>query len=106
LIQRIYGQKPSETEDYRSHSTTKGDVLQLQPPHIATATTSSSTFDHDDDDYLIAETIEDEPLNLEEQEVELIKRALERNKGKRKAAADELGISERTLYRKIKQYNL
>ncbi len=106
LIQRIYGQKPSETEDYRSHSTPKGDVLQLQPPHIAAATTSSSAFDHDDDDYLIAETIEDEPLNLEEQEVELIKRALERNKGKRKAAADELGISERTLYRKIKQYNL
>jgi transcriptional regulator with PAS, ATPase and Fis domain len=39
-------------------------------------------------------------------EIELIKKSLERNKGKRKAAADELGISERTLYRKIKQYNL
>ena len=40
------------------------------------------------------------------QVLELIKKSLERNKGKRKAAADELGISERTLYRKIKQYNL
>ena len=41
-----------------------------------------------------------------DREIELIKKSLERNKGKRKAAADELGISERTLYRKIKQYDL
>ena len=40
------------------------------------------------------------------QTIELIKKALERSKGKRKLAADELGISERTLYRKIKQYDL
>ena len=39
-------------------------------------------------------------------QIELIKKALERSKGKRKLAADELGISERTLYRKIKQYDL
>ena len=38
--------------------------------------------------------------------IKKIKKALERNKGKRKAAATELGISERTLYRKIKQYDL
>jgi transcriptional regulator with PAS, ATPase and Fis domain len=45
-------------------------------------------------------------LRLDAKEIELIKKALERNKGKRKAAADELGISERTLYRKIKQFDL
>ena len=39
-------------------------------------------------------------------ELELIKKALERNNGKRKAAAIELGISERTLYRKIKQHDI
>ena len=49
---------------------------------------------------------EEETLSLEAKEIELIKKSLERNKGKRKAAADELGISERTLYRKIKQYDL
>lgn len=49
---------------------------------------------------------EEEVLSLEEVEKEMIIRALERNNGKRKAAADELGISERTLYRKIKEYNL
>jgi transcriptional regulator with PAS, ATPase and Fis domain len=36
----------------------------------------------------------------------MIKKALERNRGKRKGAAEELGISERTLYRKIKQFKL
>jgi len=49
---------------------------------------------------------EDESLSLHEKEVELIKKSLERNHGKRKLAAKELGISERTLYRKIKQYDL
>ncbi len=52
-----------------------------------------------------AETIE-ETISLQEKEFEMIKQALERNKGKRKLAAKELGISERTLYRKINQYNL
>jgi transcriptional regulator with PAS, ATPase and Fis domain len=48
----------------------------------------------------------EESLSLEEREKELIKKALEKHKGKRKYAAAELGISERTLYRKIKEYNL
>ena len=48
----------------------------------------------------------EESLSLEDQEKELINRALEKHKGKRKYAAKELGISERTLYRKIKEYNL
>ena len=50
--------------------------------------------------------ISDDNLSLEAKEIELIKRALNRNQGKRKKAADDLGISERTLYRKIKQYEL
>ncbi|MCF8276271.1 MAG: sigma-54 dependent transcriptional regulator [Flavobacteriales bacterium] len=48
----------------------------------------------------------EESLSLEDREIELIKKALERHRGKRKAASQELGISERTLYRKIKEYNL
>lgn len=51
-------------------------------------------------------TIEIENLSLVDKEIELIKKALEKSGGKRKNAAKELGISERTLYRKIKQYNL
>ena len=48
----------------------------------------------------------EESLSLEEKEIELIKKALDKHKGKRKYAAQELGISERTLYRKIKEYDI
>lgn len=48
----------------------------------------------------------EESLSLEDKEVEMIQKALEKHKGKRKYAARELGISERTLYRKIKEYNI
>jgi len=49
---------------------------------------------------------ENESLRIESKERELIIKALIKNKNKRKYAAKDLGISERTLYRKIKHYNL
>ena len=49
---------------------------------------------------------ENEVLSLEAKEEELIRKALLKNSGRRKKAAQELGISERTLYRKIKQYEI
>ncbi|MAL58758.1 MAG: sigma-54-dependent Fis family transcriptional regulator [Flavobacteriaceae bacterium] len=59
------------------------------------------------DKYHFAEEIEEEEsLSIQDKELELIKKSLEKYDGKRKEAAAELGISERTLYRKIKQYNL
>jgi transcriptional regulator with PAS, ATPase and Fis domain len=58
-------------------------------------------------EYDFIETIEeDESLSLQDKEIEMIKKSLEKNNNKRKLAAKELGISERTLYRKIKQYDL
>ncbi len=48
----------------------------------------------------------EESLSLEDKEIELINKALEKHKGKRKYAAQDLGISERTLYRKIKEYDI
>lgn len=60
------------------------------------------TIDHIQD----TEEIIEESLSLEDKEVELIKKALDKHKGKRKLAANELGISERTLYRKIKEYKI
>jgi transcriptional regulator with PAS, ATPase and Fis domain len=63
--------------------------------------------DHDEDDFQEAISYPiSSNLSLEAQEIEMIKKALNKNNGKRKKAADELGISERTLYRKIKQYEL
>ena len=48
----------------------------------------------------------EETLSLEDKEIDYIKKALKKHKGKRKLAAQELGISERTLYRKIKEYDI
>ncbi len=65
---------------------------------------SRSDINHDS----IEDTEEfvEESLSLEDKEIELIKKALDKYNGKRKYAAKELGISERTLYRKIKEYNI
>ena len=70
---------------------------------------SSSAVDSDHHHYIIEpeESVSlEENLSLEDKEEELIRKALLRNNGKRKKAAQDLGISERTLYRKIKQYEL
>lgn len=58
------------------------------------------------DDIMDTEEFVEESLSLEDKEIELIRKALEKHKGKRKYAAQELGISERTLYRKIKEYDI
>ena len=63
------------------------------------------TIGNQDFDFETHEEIE-ESLSLEDREKELIQKALDKHRGKRKYAAAELGISERTLYRKIKEYNL
>ena len=99
LIQKIYG-KLEENTIFEEEP--RVEMLPNQNNLI-----QEEFEDDDDENYLFAETVdEEETLSLEAKEIELIKKSLERNKGKRKAAADELGISERTLYRKIKQYDL
>ena len=76
----------------------------IQPKSDFSETTQSTIKE---DKYQFAEEIiEEETLSIQDKELELIIKALERNNGRRKAAAKELGISERTLYRKIKQYDL
>jgi transcriptional regulator with PAS, ATPase and Fis domain len=60
----------------------------------------------DDSDIEDTEEFVEESLSLEEKEIELIKKALDKHNGKRKYAAQDLGISERTLYRKIKEYDI
>lgn len=107
LIQRIYG---AETNHRDFEDLPRTEVYTPQKPsrpEPATEQHHEEDYEDDDDHYLYADTVEEEEtLRLDEKEIELIKKALERNKGKRKAAADELGISERTLYRKIKQFDL
>ena len=102
LIQKIYGAEetaPSHEEEISE------EVIHLPQPIVETAPNAIPI--NKEDRYHFAEEIqEEETLSLQEKEIELIKKSLERNRGKRKAAASELGISERTLYRKIKQYDL
>jgi transcriptional regulator with PAS, ATPase and Fis domain len=76
-----------------------GTILpqSLMPPKIQEL--------EEQEDFTLHEDFE-ESLSLEERERELIQKALEKHRGKRKYAAKELGISERTLYRKIKEFNL
>ena len=82
------------------------NVLDLETKNEVEVVRYNNDFDKESD-YEFAETIDaDESLSIQEKEIELIKKSLERNNGKRKLAAKELGISERTLYRKIKQYDL
>lgn len=96
LIQKIYGEENEEVFQEEENSPVK-----LLPA------SSDATVMPEADKYHFAEEIEEEEtLSLHDKELELIKKSLERNKGKRKAAARELGISERTLYRKIKQFDL
>ena len=101
LIRKIYGEE--DDEDIETQDATELEVLQL--PEAKQEQTYNPV--PQEDKYHFAEEIEEEEtLSLHEKEIELIKKSLERNRGKRKAAAAELGISERTLYRKIKQYDL
>ncbi|WP_036380133.1 sigma-54-dependent Fis family transcriptional regulator [Muricauda sp. MAR_2010_75] len=102
LIRKIYGNK--EEEDIEAEESSMAEVLHLPEPVVEKPV---SIPQPQEDRYHFAEEIEEEEtLSLQEKEIELIKKSLERNRGKRKAAAAELGISERTLYRKIKQYDL
>ncbi|PJB13449.1 MAG: sigma-54-dependent Fis family transcriptional regulator [Flavobacteriales bacterium CG_4_9_14_3_um_filter_40_17] len=99
LITKIYGSK-SEVSDFEEEledmATEKISLVSIAHPIGAK-----------EDKYAFAEEIEEEEtLSLQEKEMELIQKALERNHGKRKLAAKELGISERTLYRKIKLLEL
>lgn len=106
LIRKIYGNEDEEEIDLDvdSQEEPSRNVLHLPEPKKAER---SYTNDSYDDKYHFAEEIEEEEtLSLQAKEVELIKKSLDRNRGKRKSAAAELGISERTLYRKIKQYDL
>lgn len=99
LIDKIYGDETREAPKGLPIAATVDVATPDQELEISKVAPS--------DKYDYAETaVEEEPLSLLDKEIEMIKQALSRSKGKRKKAAEELGISERTLYRKIKQYNL
>ncbi|MEO0405709.1 MAG: sigma 54-interacting transcriptional regulator, partial [Bacteroidota bacterium] len=92
LIKKVFydDPHPQETSGY------------LQLPQTAESSQQDHSYHPQHTDHEVVE----ETLSLAETEKELIRKALEKHQNKRKYAAEELGISERTLYRKIKEYNL
>ncbi len=88
VIKKFYNDIASDVKEYDDTELAEEDYVQLAED---------------------AENIPEQPeesLSIEKNEIEMIKKALARHQGKRKIAARELGISERTLYRKIKEYNI
>lgn len=82
----------------------------VMPPLIRKDSDTVPAIIHKDNavetDYSYADDVKDNVLSIPDVNADLIKKCLEKHGGKRKAAAQELGISERTLYRKIKELNL
>ena len=94
VINRIY-------EEVSSENFPKSRMLPSSPASHFTEVDVDA-----DSEKVVHHEIIEESLSIEDTEKELIKKALEKHKGKRKYAAHELGISERTLYRKIKEYQI
>ncbi|WP_426476414.1 sigma-54 interaction domain-containing protein [Chryseobacterium sp. CBSDS_008] len=104
LINRIYTPESQPQPN-------NGSLLYFENNNDTPAVQTPTIISTPDDSYEDIEDIEieenrPESLSLQNNEKDLIIKALEKHKGRRNRAADELGISQRTLYRKIKQYNL
>ena len=94
---------PSRTSDIiQSHS----EMLNSHPDLIHSRPEAQEVEAEEIKDFDNEEMSENESLNLSKLGRQMIEKALERNNGNRKKAADELGISDRTLYRRIKKYGL
>jgi transcriptional regulator with PAS, ATPase and Fis domain len=89
IIRKLYQNEDGTISEKKSPS---APAIQVEP--------------YNKENILDMEEFVEESLSLEDKKVELIRKALEKHHGKRKFAAQELGISERTLYRKIKEYNI
>ncbi|MCF8303573.1 MAG: sigma-54 dependent transcriptional regulator [Bacteroidales bacterium] len=88
LMQSLYSDAPGETLANSGVEISKDDEEMPNEPQFAKS------------------EVIDENLSLQKKEEDMIRRALDKHEGRRKRAAEELGISERTLYRKIKEYQI
>lgn len=91
IIKNLFREASEDNVNHQAEETPPADLVKQHSVHK---------------DIQDTEEIIEESLSLADKEVEMIKKALEKYNGKRKMAAKELGISERTLYRKIKEYGI
>jgi len=102
-LKKIFAEIRKDDEEIYGKHYGKVDLFAQSPAHASFEVSGASKKGMEIED---TEEIHDESLLLAEKEAELIKKALEKHDGRRRNAALELGISERTLYRKIKEHNL
>lgn len=112
-LKQVVGKILSTEGDFKDIQSDNSQLLQKLNDNIERAGQIDNLQIHslDEENNDIMEPIQEsevivESLSLQDKEIDLIKKALTRHNGKRKNAALELGISERTLYRKIKEYDL
>lgn len=103
LINRIY-MPESQSSSPNSLLYFENGSQNIPPNHTIISNPNENNYEDAED--IEVEEAQPESLSLQNNEKDLIIKALEKHKGRRNKAADELGISQRTLYRKIKQYNL
>lgn len=100
-LRRMYAEEveeaPVSTSIVPTTPVTTYPTEHVSDPAMPTITTSEGFHEHEE---------VEESLSLEDREIELIRKALKKHSGRRKPAAKELGISERTLYRKIREYDI
>jgi DNA-binding NtrC family response regulator len=116
IVMGLIENNSNREEFIKKHQSEINHVLYNQEPDFEVAEQkpaiiipSSTIIANNKENFIEVQPLDDHTLGsltIADQELEMIKNALKRNKGKRNRAAKELGISERTLYRKIKQYNL
>ncbi|WP_185850845.1 sigma 54-interacting transcriptional regulator [Blattabacterium cuenoti] len=110
IIEKVFGKIINSSDNSSSVESTIMEDPIFRLEHSSSDLTTNSQEQEEDLDY---EEIEEDSyknesknFSLQKKEIEFIQKSLKKNNGKRKKTAKELGISERTLYRKIKQYGL
>ena len=95
----VAGKNNNQVLKKHYNEVTESDNIASQPEISISTINNTDKFDD-------TEEILEETFSLQQKEIDFIRKALEKYNGKRKKTANELGISERTLYRKIKEYNI
>lgn len=113
ILYKVLFDMRRDITDLKTQVNNISQKTQVQPAPVSIITQNenepvmqNTSNKHLDDDIQDTEVYVEETLSLDEVEKDMIKRALTKHGGKRKNAAEDLNISERTLYRKIKEYNL
>lgn len=97
---------PGQIPSFHLSPASPATGTNVDEPQLHRLSEHSAMVPGAEEEFQDSEVIEDEPLALEERERRAIVTALDRHNGKRRKAAEELHISERTLYRKIKEYGI